>query len=134
MWYKCIYFTNSNTKKKGRKKKRKKFFLALHFMSSATFCTPRKKWQVVRLVINLYTIKRVGSLLRLVLILTVCLIGMKSKKIENEIEKKMGWIKVFHPIQVAFVPNRKGIDNVVIAQELFYTLDRKKGRKVLGHM
>lgn len=57
---------------------------------------------------------------------------MKSKKIENEIEKKMGWIKVFHPIQAAFVPGRKGIDNVVIAQELLYTLDRKKGRE--GYM
>ena len=37
--------------------------------------------------------------------------------------------KLISPIQVAFVPGRKGIDNVVIAQELFYTLDRKKGKR-----
>ncbi|XP_075645570.1 uncharacterized protein LOC142616645 [Castanea sativa] len=32
------------------------------------------------------------------------------------------------PIQIAFVPGRRGVDNVVIAQELLYTMDRKKGK------
>ena len=36
------------------------------------------------------------------------------------------------PVQVAFVPSRKGIDNVVIAQELFFALDRIKGKE--GYM
>jgi len=27
------------------------------------------------------------------------------------------------------MPGRKGIDNVLIAQELFYALDRKKGKE-----
>lgn len=40
--------------------------------------------------------------------------------------------KIISPIQTAFVPDRKGIDNVVIAQELFYALDRKKGKQ--GYM
>ena len=31
------------------------------------------------------------------------------------------------PMQTAFVPGRRGADNVIIAQELIYTLDRKKG-------
>ena len=33
------------------------------------------------------------------------------------------------PIQTAFVPGRRGVDNVVIAQELLYTMDRMKGRE-----
>ena len=40
--------------------------------------------------------------------------------------------KLISPVQATFVPGRKGIDNVVIAQELFYTLDRKKGKQ--GYM
>ena len=40
--------------------------------------------------------------------------------------------KLISPVQTAFVPCRKGIDNVVIAQELFYALDRKKGKQ--GYM
>ena len=31
-------------------------------------------------------------------------------------------------VQIAFVPGRRGIDNVFIAQKLFHTLDNKKGR------
>lgn len=36
------------------------------------------------------------------------------------------------PIQTAFVPGRRGVDNVVIAQELIYTMDRIKGHE--GYM
>ena len=32
------------------------------------------------------------------------------------------------PFQAAFVPDRRGLDNVVIAQELIYSIHRKKGR------
>lgn len=32
------------------------------------------------------------------------------------------------PVQTAFVLGRRGTDNVLIAQELFHTLDNKKGR------
>ena len=32
------------------------------------------------------------------------------------------------PVQAAFVPGRRGIDNVLIAQELFHALDKKKGK------
>ena len=35
-------------------------------------------------------------------------------------------------IQTAFVPGRRGVDNVVIAQELIYTMNRMKGRE--GYM
>lgn len=35
-------------------------------------------------------------------------------------------------IQTAFVPGRRGVDNVVIAQELIYTMDRIKGHE--GYM
>ena len=42
--------------------------------------------------------------------------------------------KLISPIQAAFVPSRKGIDNVVIAQELFYALDKEKREtRVHGH-
>ena len=40
--------------------------------------------------------------------------------------------KLISPVQMAFVPGRKGIDNVMIVQELFSTLDRKKGNE--GYM
>ena len=31
--------------------------------------------------------------------------------------------KLVSPIQTAFVPGRKGLDNILVAQELFYALD-----------
>lgn len=40
--------------------------------------------------------------------------------------------KLISPVQATFVLGKKGIYNVVIAQELFYTLDRKKGKQ--GYM
>ena len=40
--------------------------------------------------------------------------------------------KLISPVQMAFVPGRRGIDNVMIVQELFSTLDRKKGNE--GYM
>ena len=36
------------------------------------------------------------------------------------------------PIQTAFVPRGRGVDDVVIAQELIYTMDKMKGRE--GYM
>ena len=36
------------------------------------------------------------------------------------------------PIQTAFVPWRKGVDNVIIAQELIYTMDNLRGKE--GYM
>ena len=36
------------------------------------------------------------------------------------------------PIQSAFVLGRRGMDNVLIAQELLYSLDHKKGK--VGYM
>jgi hypothetical protein len=35
------------------------------------------------------------------------------------------------PYQTIFVPGRRGVDNVVIAQELIHTIHKKKGR--VGH-
>lgn len=32
------------------------------------------------------------------------------------------------PFQTAFVPGRKGMDNVIIVQEMIHTISRKKGR------
>ena len=37
------------------------------------------------------------------------------------------------PVQTAFVPGRNGTNNVIIAQELFHTLDQKKKGRV-GYM
>ena len=37
--------------------------------------------------------------------------------------------KLMSLVQSAFMPGRKGIDNVLIAQELFYALDKKKVRR-----
>ena len=36
--------------------------------------------------------------------------------------------KLISPLQAAFVPGRKGIDNAIIAQEVIHTLSKKKGR------
>ena len=36
--------------------------------------------------------------------------------------------KLISPNQAAFVPGRRGLDNVVIAQELLHSLDTKKGK------
>ncbi|XP_050242423.1 uncharacterized protein LOC126691393 [Quercus robur] len=40
--------------------------------------------------------------------------------------------KLISPLQTAFVPGRKGIDNVIIVQEIIHTLSRKKGN--VGYM
>ncbi|KAL0017636.1 hypothetical protein SO802_004705 [Lithocarpus litseifolius] len=53
-----------------------------------------------------------------------------SKIIVNRIRPYIG--KLVAPLQTAFVLGRKGIDNVLIAQELFFALDRKKGKE--GYM
>ena len=55
---------------------------------------------------------------------------MVSKIIVNRIRPHIG--KLVAPVQTAFVLGRKGIDNVLLAQELFYALDRKKGKE--GYM
>ena len=32
------------------------------------------------------------------------------------------------PLQVAFIPGRKGLDNLIIAQEIMHSMEKKKGR------
>ena len=36
--------------------------------------------------------------------------------------------KLISPLQTAFVPGRKGIDNVIIAQEIIHSLGKKRGK------
>ena len=36
--------------------------------------------------------------------------------------------KLISPLQTAFVPRRKGIDNMIIAQEIIHSLGKKRGR------
>ncbi|KAK9988334.1 hypothetical protein SO802_028573 [Lithocarpus litseifolius] len=38
--------------------------------------------------------------------------------------------KLISPYQATFVPGRKGVDSVIIAQELIHTISRKKGQKI----
>ena len=40
--------------------------------------------------------------------------------------------KLVSPLQTAFVPGRKGVDNAVIMQEIIHTLRKKKG--MVGYM
>ena len=40
--------------------------------------------------------------------------------------------KLVSPLQSAFVPGRKGIDNAIIVQELIHSISRKKG--AMGYM
>ena len=40
--------------------------------------------------------------------------------------------KLTSPLQTAFVPGRKGIDNAIIVQEVVHTISKKKGR--VGYM
>ena len=37
--------------------------------------------------------------------------------------------KIISPLQTAFVPGRKGIDNAIIVQEIIHTLSKKKKKK-----
>ena len=40
--------------------------------------------------------------------------------------------KLISPLQIAFMPGRKGIDNVIIVQELIHSISKKKGK--VGYM
>ena len=40
--------------------------------------------------------------------------------------------KLISPLQIAFVPGRKGIDNAIIVQEIIHTLSKKRGK--MGYM
>ena len=40
--------------------------------------------------------------------------------------------KLISPLQTAFTPRRKGMDNAIIAQEVIHTICRKRGR--VGYM
>ena len=40
--------------------------------------------------------------------------------------------KLISPLQVAFVPGRKGIDNAIIGQEVIHSINKKKGK--VGYM
>ena len=40
--------------------------------------------------------------------------------------------KLISPLQTAFVPGRKGMDNAIIVQEIVHTLSKKKGK--VGYM
>ena len=35
------------------------------------------------------------------------------------------------PLQTAFVPKRKGVDNAIIVQELIHSMSKKKGKEAL---
>ena len=36
--------------------------------------------------------------------------------------------KLVSPVQAAFVPGKRGLDNIIIAQELIHSIDNKKGK------
>lgn len=40
--------------------------------------------------------------------------------------------KLVSPVQVAFVPGKRGLDNIIIAQELIHSIDNKRGKE--GYM
>ena len=49
-----------------------------------------------------------------------------SKIIVNRIQPFMK--QLVSPFQVAFIPRRKGLDNMIIAQEILHSMEKKKGR------
>ena len=50
-----------------------------------------------------------------------------TKIIVNRIRPLLS--NLISPFQTAFIPGRRGVDNVIIAQELIHSLHKKKGRK-----
>ena len=49
-----------------------------------------------------------------------------SKIIVNRIQPFMK--QLVSPFQAAFIPRRKGLDNMIIAQEILHSMEKKKGR------
>ena len=54
---------------------------------------------------------------------------MIYKIITKLIVARIPWVlnQLVSPLQTAFVPNRKGVDNAIIVQELVHTMLRKQG-------
>lgn len=55
------------------------------------------------------------------------------KIITKLIMARLHWVlnQLVSPLQTAFVPNRKGVDNAIIVQELVHTMSRKQGSEGL---
>ena len=74
-------------------------------------------------------LKRIGpELLRHFQPISLCTIVYKivSKIIVNKIRPFMK--QLVSPLQAAFIPRRKGLDNMIIAQEILHSMEKKKGR------
>lgn len=61
--------------------------------------------------------------------ISLCNVSYKviTKLLANRLRLIMG--KLVNPCQSSFVPNRQSRDNIIVAQEIFHSMRRKKGKK-----
>lgn len=93
------------------------------------FCEPSKVKDLNDTLISLIPKVEKVSNIRHFRPISLCNVSYKviTKLLSNQLRSVMG--KLVNPCQSSFVPNRQSRDNIIVAQEIFHSMRRKKGKK-----